>query len=311
MKRLLLFLCLAATAYGYDTVIVRISTDTSPWTIPGDFNNADNQIVCIGRGGTGSTRVSTSQGGNGGGGGAYAVKTNVNLGSGTAAFQIGSSGSAVVTWIKDSGGTIQVQAAIGTNATAANGGHGVGGVAASCTPSAGAQSGGNGGDSVVADAGAGGGGSGGPSGAGGAGAVGATINGGTADGGVVAQQTTQGATGNSGTEFDSTHGCGGGGAGGVGGGSRAGGAGGVYGGGGGGADSGTAAAGGGTSGLIVISYNKLNLNTNFLQMFSRKENQWHKSLSILQPNRTLAFLPLSDQFLVLGATRLLTKLKAR
>jgi hypothetical protein len=85
---------------------------------------------------------------------------------------------------------------------------------------------------------------------------------------VVGQQTTQGATGNSGTEFDGTHGCGGGGAGGVGGGSRAGGAGGAYGGGGGGCDSGTASAGAGKDGLVVLRWNPAVLpNTNFLQMF--------------------------------------------
>lgn len=239
-------------------------------SFPTGWNNSDNLIEIVGCGGNGSTRVSSSQGGNGGGGGAYAASTNVNLGTGTFTINYATGGSQANCAVLDSGGVVKVSAAPGNNATAVNNGRGTGGTAAGSSGDV-TRSGGDGGNSTVADAGGGGGGSAGPNGVGGNGAVGATINGGSADGGTVGQQTTQGATGNSGTEW-STAGCGGGGAGGVGGGSRAGGNGGAYGGGGGGSDSGTAAAGQGLNALVILQWNPaVAPNTGFLQMFSRKE----------------------------------------
>lgn len=245
--------------------------DNASYSLPADWNNADNKIECIGPGGNGSTRVSSSQGGNGGGGGAYAASTNVNLGTGPIVTRALTGGSGGACYVQNTAGTKVVQADFGANAAASNNGAGRGGLVAGCIGDV-KTAGGNGGNSVVGDAGGGGGGAAGPTGVGGNGAVGATINGGSADGGVVGQQTTQGATGNSGTEWDSTHGCGGGGAGGVGGGSRAGGAGGASGGGGGGTDSGTSSSfGPGSAALIILQWNPAGPSTkqkgSFFSMF--------------------------------------------
>lgn len=228
----------------------------------------------MGSGGNGSVRVSSSQGGNGGGAGAYAGSTNVNLGTGPISVTVGTAGGVNRTTVRDTGANIKVQADYGISAVATNGGSGAGGTFSNSLGDV-RSSGGSGGNSVSGDAGGGGGGSGGPSGGGQNGAVGAVINGGSADFGIVPQQTAEGTIGNSGTEWDSTHGCGGGGAGGVGGGSRDGGDGGPYGGGGGGTDSGTSTDNGiGGNGLIILRWNPaVAPNTGFLQMFSRKENK--------------------------------------
>lgn len=300
MKRLYLFALvglLPQMAAAYSNVVILTSASTSPWTINATYNAADSKIECIGRGGKGSARKDSSNGGWSGGGGAYAVLTNVNLGSGTAAFQVGSDASAVTTFIKNSSGTIQVEADYGRNSD--NTTQAPGGAASSCTPTTGAFSGGAGRTTGGGNAaGVGGGGAGGPNGAGSQSAT--ALSGGDADGGTVAGPTTQGAAGNSGTEFDATHGCGTGGAGGSGGGSRNGGAGGNYGGGGGGGNSGSNSTGGvGTSGLIVIQWNPAapaqKSYIEFMNWFTNNKRQDNKpcldnllSLSFWQLQRLLA-----------------------
>ena len=63
---------------------------SSPWTVDGTFNTANNTIYCLGPGGNGG--VGTTSGSTGGGGGAVAFKTNYNNswtpGTSTATFQV-------------------------------------------------------------------------------------------------------------------------------------------------------------------------------------------------------------------------------
>jgi hypothetical protein len=189
------------------------------WPVPGDWNGAANKIECIGAGASP------------GGGAAYANSINVALTpSGTASYEIAAPGVGD-TWFN--------AATLGASVCGAKGASGTtGGQSSGCVFNNFANSGGN-------AASNGGGGAGGPSGAGGN-ASGNT--GGAADGGAVAGATA-GNPGNSGTEFDATHGCGSGGGGDAG--SGAGGNGGLYGGGGGGA---AENPGGGAQGIIVITY---------------------------------------------------------
>ncbi|WP_316233741.1 RHS repeat-associated core domain-containing protein [Bradyrhizobium sp. SZCCHNPS2010] len=60
-----------------------IITGSTTWTVPGDWNNADNSIEAIGGGGGGGGSVGGQQGANGGGGGEYRKSVNVTLTSGT------------------------------------------------------------------------------------------------------------------------------------------------------------------------------------------------------------------------------------
>jgi hypothetical protein len=79
-----------------DTVVFLTTADTSPWTVPADWNNAANTIECIGGGGGGGggrNAACVISGGGGGAGGGYAKVSNLTL-SGTAAFQVGIAGTA-------------------------------------------------------------------------------------------------------------------------------------------------------------------------------------------------------------------------
>ena len=60
------------------------------WTVPGDWNNSNNSVACIGSGGTGADGVTDTASGAGGGGGAYASTTNLTL-SGSVTYRIGAS----------------------------------------------------------------------------------------------------------------------------------------------------------------------------------------------------------------------------
>jgi hypothetical protein len=83
----------SATIAGTTTVIFLIAgSDTSPWTVPANWNNSNNKIEVIGGGGgAGWGQFGTSYGA-GGGGGAYSKATNVAL-SGTVSFSIGAAGA--------------------------------------------------------------------------------------------------------------------------------------------------------------------------------------------------------------------------
>src|ERR1700722_15832846 len=66
---------------------------TTTWSVPTDWNSANNLIEAIGEGGAGSTATSNSAGG-GGGGGAYANTNNFSSASGTIInVQVGAGGT--------------------------------------------------------------------------------------------------------------------------------------------------------------------------------------------------------------------------
>ena len=72
---------------------VIILTSGTSWTVPADWNNANNTIEVIGGGGGGSSSAAGSQGA--GGGGAYTKLTNFTLTPSSSAFiQIGGGGAA-------------------------------------------------------------------------------------------------------------------------------------------------------------------------------------------------------------------------
>lgn len=235
----------------------------SSWTVPSDWNSANNTIEVIGAGG----RSKGSNSG-GGGGGAYSKITNLALTpTASVSYQIGSgsvdadgASSLRDTWFKS---TSDVLAKGGSANTAGAGG--AGGAASAGVGSV-KYSGGAGGayQGAGEQVGGGGGGAAGPSGNGADANYGAPnhftdgpILGGTADaglGGLGAGQTGNATSiGGSGTEWDASHGTGGGGADP---GSTTGyGTGGTYGGGAGGRGYGSGSAqSNGSNGLIVITY---------------------------------------------------------
>lgn len=236
---------------SYSKVAYVTTTGVGTFGIPSDFNPADNRVTCIGSGGSGSARVSSTRGGCGGGGGACAFSLNVNLTAGvTVDVSVGAGGGTVRTLIKDGiGGTTQVQADFGVTGTITPTA-GAGGLVANCI--GGSRFAGGSGFAVPTSTSFGGG-AGGAAGLSGAGTTATTQAGGAADNSTV----TGGAAntiGNNGTEFDSTHGSGSG----AGGANAAGSgkSGGQYGGGGSGASSTNATtAGAGFQGLIALEYN--------------------------------------------------------
>lgn len=223
------------------------------WTVPGDWNNADNSVECVGGGATGQNGGGAGQnGGNGGGGGAYSLGNNLTL-SGSANYTIGAANGGDTWFDGTTIGNATVSAeggAVQTGGAAANGNGDT------------KYSGGNGGNDGVYNegrngSGGGGGGAGGPTGAGqnggngvtassifdgGGGGGGGGSNGGSSSAGSNGSNVTGGAggngTGGSGGGTAGTNDSGSGGAGSSGGG-----------GGGGGGVTGTAAGGpGGTGG---------------------------------------------------------------
>lgn len=181
------------------------ATTNTTWTLPTDWNNADNKIECLGgSGGSGGIGTTTGNIAGGGGGGAYSRTVNATVSS-NQTYNAGIAGTAGATGsgqVAGTGGTASFGticvAVGGTGGTYGGGGAGgTGGAAASGTGTV-RYSGGNGG------AGAGGGGAAGPSGNG---AAPVSTTGGTADNGTVAGGTS-GNNGNNGTQFSASYGCG-------------------------------------------------------------------------------------------------------
>src|SRR5205085_780388 len=88
--------CGFGSAWGADGCRGYLTTaDTSPWTVPGDWNNASNTVELIGAGGGGQGGTTVSGGGSAGasgGGGAYTKLSNGAV-SGTVSFSVGTGGT--------------------------------------------------------------------------------------------------------------------------------------------------------------------------------------------------------------------------
>lgn len=218
---------------------------TTSFADPGNWHATSNTIDCIGSGGAGSGRISSSIGGVGGGGGAFSRITNrsptfpVTLAIPAAGAQSTCVfGTGAYSCIADFGRTATITTA------------GAGGTVANSTGDTEFA----GGSGFKPASGSSGGGGGGAAGFHGAGATPTTNIGGTGDNGNTAAPAANTA-GNNGTQYDSTHGSGSGGSG------RSstagnGSAGGAYGGGGGGSFTGVSATGGaGGAGLIMVQWN--------------------------------------------------------
>lgn len=179
------------------------------WSTPGDWNNSDNSIECIGSGGDGVS-ASASVAGGGGGGGAYAKITNVTL-SGSISYVVATAGSQSDTYFNGAASsTASISCAGGKDASAATGG--AGGSTADSTGTV-EYAGGDGGAGQASSAnrgGGAGGGSAGPTGAGKAGgnsiadignggAGGGGSNGGSSTAGTDMIDSTTGRAGGQGT----------------------------------------------------------------------------------------------------------------
>jgi hypothetical protein len=242
------------------------STTTNSWTVPADWNSANNSVEVIGGGGAGGNGVSTSEG-SGGGGGAYSKSTNIALTPGASvSYSIGSAGFQVggPCCIAQQGGdswfnaTSFAACTLNTACASAKGG----GAGSNATGGIGGTTAGVGvvkysGGSAVNKSGNNGSGGGGAGGRNGNGNPSTVQNGGAGDaglGGAGGVSANPANPGSSGTEYDSTHGSGGGGSAPVGVITGVGGNGGNYGAGGGGGGSSSGQGGKGMSGLIVITY---------------------------------------------------------
>lgn len=216
------------------------------WPDPGNWNQIANTVECVGTGGNGASTGNFN--GGGGGGGAYAVGRNMTL-TFPVSYSVGNANGNATNFNSTSplfvnSGNVVSATAGGTGNSSSGGG---GSPGTGFYPAG--FAGGVGGNSPGAPGG--GGGAGGPHGAGAVGvAGGASVAGagGAGDGGTVPGGAA-GSPGNSGTQWDSSHGIGSGGGGGAGGTAVAGG---NYGGGGGGSNS--ASQGIGAKGIIVITY---------------------------------------------------------
>ncbi len=176
------------TPRAYAAPVQLILTSGTTWTVPPAWDNANNTIEAIGAGGNGASGTDNLNAGGGGGGGEYRKATNVSL-TPNATLDIniptgGAGNSTGGAWLKNSGGTIQIEAKNGGNASGATAGAGgTGGVGSAASYSGGA--GGSGGSGNNNNSAGGGGGSAGPSGIGknGGDGVGATSMGGGGGGG--------------------------------------------------------------------------------------------------------------------------------
>ena len=238
-----------------------ITTGTTQWSVPSNWNSANNTIEAIGSGGPGGATDSYGNGGSGGGGGAYnkilnwvgtpGANVNINISSGISYTPGTWFASSTTLFAADGQNGIQHQSS----------GFVYGGLASSCTPTTYAYSGGTSGYDVGENGpGGGGGGAAGPHGVGanGANSTSSGGNGGAGDAGFGgAAGTGESSAGGNGTEWNSSpaYGSGGGGGGGSSGG-QDGFKGGNYGGGGGGGgnNGGANFGGAGSPGLIVITY---------------------------------------------------------
>lgn len=284
--------------FATQTFLTAPTGSNQTYSVPSDWNSANNTIDTIAAGGSGGASIANSAGAfrsaAGGGGGAWNRVSNLSLTpGGSATYQIGSAGTAATatgtsvtagnaggdSWFN--GATIGASSvgskagAGGGASTSTNSSGGAGGVGASGVGSS-SNNGGRGGNYT------GGGGSSGSPCTGGGGAAGASgagnngvdlaslgttaTNGGSGDAGSGgAAGTTNGGNGGNGTEYDATHGSGGGGA------SathastnQTGGTGGLYGAGGGAActfnsGAGTNTSGAGRQGMIVVTYTPLSV----------------------------------------------------
>lgn len=184
---------------------VFILQGTTTWSVPSDWNPANNTIECFGAGGGGQTASGTNAG-SGGGGGGYSKVTNLAGLSGTITVQVGAGGTAgnagTDTWFN---GASLAASSVGAKAGLAgsNGTGGLGGERPSNTGGVGTTKnlGGTGGATTTAANGAsGGGGAAGPNGNGSAGGSASGFNGGAGGGGNGGGSTTAGVapTGNNG-----------------------------------------------------------------------------------------------------------------
>jgi len=258
------------------TVIFLTATGAGSWTVPSDWNSANNFIDTIGGGASGGAQNVAAGSATGGGGGAWSRKNNLALAPGASInFSIGTGGAPASgistnngspggdTWFNGlTFGAASVGARGGSAGAAGTGSGaiagGAGGAAASGIGDS-TNSGGAGGTITTGEGSATGGG--GAAGLNGNGNTGATVSAGNSSGNGGSGDAGFGgaANGGNGTEYNSSHGSGGGGSGSSNGGSAgAGQAGGSYGAGGGaGVGNATNTSGAGFQGLIVISYDAL------------------------------------------------------
>jgi hypothetical protein len=250
------------------SVTVFLTSGSGTWLVPTNFGNLIS-VECIGGGAGGSRNTGIPALASGGGGSAYAKITSTTtplvpgstligyvVGTGgaaqTASSAAGFDGGATVWNASSLADAVSKGSAVAVGADPGKGGSGTAGLGGLASASVGTTkfNGGNGQSGNLNNCG--GGGAGGPNGAGGAAALGV---GGSADGGTVPGGAA-GSPGNSGTEWDATHGCGSG-AGSQHFSSTTGQPGGNYGGGGNGA-AGTSvpSSGAGGGGLIIIVYEK-------------------------------------------------------
>lgn len=269
-----------STDLTYEFVTQTILTTTGSnqtYTSPSDWNNSNNQIECLGGGGSGAL-TGLADPATGGGAGAYSAITNFIFavpGTTTATYRVGSGTSTNISSPSNGvSGTVTYfnassdpgDGSDNSKCSAAPGAGGrnnqsSGGAGGASTASWGQTkySGGRGGNmSSTGRSATGGGGSAGPNGLGGNGVDGSSGNtdGGTANNGTTAGGVAPGGAGVAGTEFSASYGCGSGGAGMATSGSGSAGSGGNYGSGGGGcASNNTPRSGGaGRQGLIVVEY---------------------------------------------------------
>lgn len=208
----------------YAAPVQLVLTGGTSWTVPPAWNNANNTIEAIGAGGNGGNAVGGTLSGAGGGGGEYRRAVNVVLTPNSSIdinISTGGAGSAADgTWLKNGGGTIQIEAKNGGNASGDTAGAGGTGGVGSVSYNGG--SGGSGATASNTASAGGGGGSAGPSGVGRAGGAGRADvrQGGGGGGGSNGASSTVGVTSSSGSEVGGDGGQGtsgtGGGAGGTG-----------------------------------------------------------------------------------------------
>jgi hypothetical protein len=257
-----LSLLLPQFASAATTKVIYLTTGSS-WTVPSDWNNANNSIEVIGGGGAGAQYGNRFYYGGGGGGGAYSNTTNLTLtAGGSVSYQVGGvSGDTIFNGTGatcDATQTAEVCAKGGSSGSGTTAGPGGSAAAGVGTLKYSGGNGGAGGPTNFSQYSGGGGGAAGPNGNG-IGGSSSSSTGGGGDAGYGGVGGGKSAAGGAGTEWGS-YGSGGGGGGGDALNVTPGGSGGNYGGGGGGMTSQTS-PGSGTQGIIVITYTTNNCPT--------------------------------------------------
>ena len=113
---------IVSTPLSAQAVVTTFLTSGVSYSTPGDWNNTNNSIECIGPGGNGS--FVNAAGGSGGGGGAYAKITNLTM-SGSIAYVVGLGGSQNDTYFNGVASTsASISCAPGKNAVTSTGGAG-------------------------------------------------------------------------------------------------------------------------------------------------------------------------------------------